>query len=158
MPDRSRRRSIPAADKNVIAVTATNSKDQLLAEANRGRHIAVAAPGVDVIVPAPGQGYQLSTGTSVAAAEVSGIVALLIELQPGLTPDEIRKILQSTALDLGPKGIDEQFGAGLADARRAVLSLGVGEAAAVNEARASAAGLFAERWPEMPLMPFPTRR
>jgi hypothetical protein len=148
----------PAADRNVIAVTATNSKDQLLPQANRGRHIAVAAPGVDVTVPAPGQGYQLSTGTSVAAAEVSGIVALLIELQPGLTPDEIRKILQSTALDLGPKGIDEQFGAGLADARRAVLSLGVGEAAAVNEARAAPASLFAERWPEMPLMPFPTQR
>jgi subtilisin family serine protease len=102
----------------------------------------------------------LSTGTSVAAAEVSGIVALLIELQPGLTPDEIRKILQSTALDLGPKGIDEQFGAGLADAQRAVLSLGGGEAraAAVNEARATPASLFAERWPEMPLMPFPTGR
>jgi subtilisin family serine protease len=150
----------PAADKNVIAVTATNSKDQLLPQANRGRHIAVAAPGVDVIVPAPGQGYQLSTGTSVAAAEVSGIVALLIELQPGLTPDEIRKILQSTALDLGPKGTDEQFGAGLADARRAVLSLGVGEAraATVNEARATPVSLFAERWPEIPLLPFPTRR
>ena len=118
----------PAADKNVIAVTATNSENQLLPQANRGRHIAVAAPGVDVLVPSPGRGYQLSTGTSVAAAEVSGIVALLIELQPGLTPDEIRKILQSTALDLGPKGIDEQFGAGLADAQRAVLSLGVGEA------------------------------
>jgi hypothetical protein len=150
----------PAADKNVIAVTATNAKDQLLPQANRGRHIAVAAPGVDVIVPSPGQGYQLSTGTSVAAAEVSGIVALLIELQPGLTPDAIRKILQSTALDLGPKGIDEQFGAGLADAQRAVLSLGVGEArvATVNEVRAAPVGLFAERWPEMPLMPFPMGR
>jgi subtilisin family serine protease len=150
----------PAADKNVIAVTATNAKDQLLPQANRGRHIAVAAPGVDVIVPSPGQGYQLSTGTSVAAAEVSGIVALLIELQPGLTPDAIRKILQSTALDLGPKGIDEQFGAGLADAQRAVLSLGVGEArvATVNEVRAAPVGLFAERWPEMPLMLFPTGR
>jgi hypothetical protein len=79
-------------------------------------------------------------------------------LQPGLTPDEIRKILQSTALDLGPKGIDEQFGAGLADAQRAGLSLGVGEAAAVNEARAAPASLFAERWPAMPLMPFPTGR
>ena len=52
----------PAADKNVIAVTATNSKDQLLPEANRGRHIAVAAPGVDVIVPAPGKGIPVVDG------------------------------------------------------------------------------------------------
>ena len=36
----------PAADKNVIAVTATNAENQLLPQANRGRHIAVAAPGV----------------------------------------------------------------------------------------------------------------
>jgi subtilisin family serine protease len=142
----------PAADKNVIAVTATNSENQLLPQANRGRHIAVAAPGVDILVPSPGRGYTMSTGTSVAAAEVSGIAALLIQLQPGLTPDEIRKILQSTALDLGPKGIDEQFGAGLADAQRAVRSLGVAEA------RAAPASLFAERWPEMPPTPFPSRQ
>jgi subtilisin family serine protease len=43
----------PAADKNVIAVTATNSENQLLPQANRGRYIAVAAPGVDVLVPSP---------------------------------------------------------------------------------------------------------
>jgi subtilisin family serine protease len=97
----------------------------------------------------------MSTGTSVAAAEVSGIVALLIQLQPGLTPDQIRKVLQSTALDLGPKGIDEQFGAGLADAERAVLSLEAGEARAAP--RPAAANLFADRWPEMPLRLFPTR-
>jgi hypothetical protein len=151
----------PGADKNVIAVTATNSENQLLPQANRGSYIAVAAPGVDVLVPSPGQGYRTSTGTSVAAAEVSGIVALLIELRPGLTPDEVRKILQSTALDLGPKGIDEQFGAGLADAQRAVLSLRAGEVGAgeigAGEARAAPANLFAERWPEIPLTPFPSR-
>jgi subtilisin family serine protease len=151
----------PAADKNVIAVTAINSENQLLPQANRERHIAVAAPGVDILVPSPGRGYMTSTGTSVAAAEVSGIVALLIQLRPGLTPDEVRKVLQSTALDLGPKGIDEQFGAGLADAQRAVLSLGVaearGEAREVAEARAAPASLFAERWPVIPLTPFPSR-
>jgi subtilisin family serine protease len=36
----------PAADRNVIAVTATDADDKLFAEANRGGHIAVAAPGV----------------------------------------------------------------------------------------------------------------
>jgi Subtilase family len=82
---------------------------------------------------------------------VSGIAALLIQLRPRLTPDEIRKVLQSTALDLGPKGIDDQFGAGLADAQGAVLSLGVAEA------RAAPASVFAERWLEIPLIPFPTR-
>ena len=113
----------PAADPNVIAVTATDADDRLLKVANRGRHIALAAPGVDIVLPATGGGYQVSSGTSVAAAHVSGIAALLLELKPGLAPDAARKILQSTARDLGPKGRDDQFGAGVANAYRAVRSL-----------------------------------
>jgi subtilisin family serine protease len=136
----------PAADKNVIAVTAIDADDRLLSAANRGKHIAVAAPGVDVLVPAPGRAYQLTTGTSVAAAEVSGIVALLVELKPSITPDEVRKVLQSTAFDLGPKGPDDQFGAGRADAERAVMAL------APEANRAERPILFADRWPEVPLL------
>jgi len=129
----------PAADPNVIAVTATDAQDQLLAVASRGRHIAVAAPGVDILAPAPGGGYQLSTGTSIAAAQVSGVAALLLELQPGLKPDALRKILLSTATDLGPKGRDEQFGAGLTDANRAILALNAASAARPKPTNVSAA-------------------
>lgn len=125
----------PAADPNVIAVTATNTDDKLLPAASRGRHIAVAAPGVAILGPAPGEGYQLSTGTSVAAAHVSGVVALLLERKPDLTPEAIRRILLSSAADLGPKGRDDQFGAGLTDAYRAVQSLDADVPANVSAAR-----------------------
>jgi subtilisin family serine protease len=80
----------------------------------------VAAPGVDIVAPAPNVAYQVSTGTSIAAAHVSGVVALLLSLEPTLTPDAVRKLLLSTAIDLGPKGRDDQFGAGLADAYHAI--------------------------------------
>jgi hypothetical protein len=113
----------PAADPNVIAVTATDAEDKLLRAANRGRHIALAAPGVDILAPAPHARYQTTSGTSIAAAHVSGLAALLLERKPDLTPDAVRKILLSTAADLGAKGRDDQFGAGLADAYRALLSL-----------------------------------
>jgi hypothetical protein len=113
----------PAADPNVIAVTATDPDDKLFVQSNRGRHIAVAAPGVDIVAPAPSGTYQFTTGTSVAAAQVSGIVALLLDAKPGLTPQAVRKALLSTARDLGPKGRDDQFGAGLTDAYGAVQSL-----------------------------------
>jgi hypothetical protein len=136
----------PAADKNVIAVTAIDADNRLLAAANRGKYIAVAAPGVDVLVPAPGRAYQLTTGTSVAAAEVSGIAALLVELKPSITPDEVRKVLQSTAFDLGRKRPDDQFGAGLADAERAVMAL------APEADRPDRPILFADRWPDVPLL------
>jgi subtilisin family serine protease len=112
----------PAADPNVVAVTATDSEDALFSGANRGSHIAVAAPGVDVLVPGLNGTYQLSTGTSVAAAEVSGVAALLIERNPALTPADIRRILMRTAKDLGPKGRDPEFGAGLVNAFQAVRS------------------------------------
>jgi subtilisin family serine protease len=110
----------PAADPNVIAVTATDDEDVLFARANRGDYIAVAAPGVDVLVPGLNGTYQLTTGTSVAAAEVSGVAALLIERNPALKPGDVRRILMRTAKDLGPKGRDREFGAGLVNAFQAV--------------------------------------
>jgi subtilase family protein len=113
----------PAADPNVIAVTAIDQNDRLFASANQGPHIAVAAPGVDILEPAPNAGYQVTTGTSVAAAHVSGIAALLIERNPSLDPDAIHEILTSSAKTLGPKGRDDQFGWGLVDPTRALLDV-----------------------------------
>jgi len=113
----------PAADPNVIAVSATDAEDKLFKASNRGRHIAVSAPGVDILVPSPDANYQVISGTSFAAAHVSGVVALILERKPNLDPDSIRKVLLATAKDLGPVGPAEQFGAGLADAYQALLAL-----------------------------------
>src|SRR6202142_2467963 len=112
----------PAADPNVIAVTATDAEDKLFPQANRGRHIAVAAPGAQILVALPDGGYEVSSGTSYSAAEVSGIAALMLERKSGLTPDKLRDILLATAKDLGPKGRDLMFGAGLADAYGALMA------------------------------------
>jgi subtilisin family serine protease len=106
----------------VIAVTAVDASDALFSGANRGKYIAVAAPGVDILVPAPDASYQLTTGTSVAAAEVSGVVALLLERNPRLTPKDVRRILIRTAKHLGPRGSERDYGAGLVDALQAVTA------------------------------------
>ena len=113
----------PAADENVIAVTAIDADDRLLPQANQGRHIALAAPGVGVLEPAANAGYQLTTGTSVAAAHVSGVAALIIARKPDIDFAALEKILFSTAKDLGPKGRDSQFGFGLVDPYRALDAL-----------------------------------
>jgi hypothetical protein len=110
----------PGADPLVIAVTATDVDDKLFTGANRGKYISVAAPGVDILVPAPENAYQLTTGTSVAAAEVSGIVALLLERNPKLTPADIRRILTASARRLGTGERDDNFGAGLIDPLKAL--------------------------------------
>src|SRR5262249_19633555 len=100
----------PAADPHVIAVTATDVEDKLFSGANRGRHVAIAAPGVDILVPAPEATYQMTTGTSVATAHVSGVIALMLERNPNLTPTAVRRILTLSAKKLGP---NDQCGAGL---------------------------------------------
>jgi len=113
----------PAADPNVIAVTATDYDDRLFAMANRGSHVAIAAPGVDILVATPGESYKMESGTSFAAAFVSGVAALVLERKPQAGPDAVKKALLSTARDLGPKGRDDQFGAGLMDAYQAVSTV-----------------------------------
>ena len=65
----------PAADAHVIAVTATDADDKLFPLSNRGRHIAVAAPGAQILVAIPDAAYEVGSGTSYSAAEVSGIAA-----------------------------------------------------------------------------------
>jgi subtilisin family serine protease len=114
----------PASDPNVIAVTATDVDDKLFQGSNRGHHIAVAAPGVRLLLPIPGGNYDMTTGTSFAAAHISGIAALILEREPALSPDSVRRVLLSTARDLGPAGRDKDFGAGLADAYEALRSIG----------------------------------
>jgi Subtilase family len=121
----------PGADPNVMAVTATDDHDRLFNRANQGKYISVAAPGVDILVPAPGGGVALTTGTSVATAHVTGVAALLIAQKSTRTPEELRAILVTTAKDLGPKGFDTQFGAGLVDPLRA-LQFGSAKSAAIR--------------------------
>jgi subtilisin family serine protease len=79
----------PAADPNVIAISATDADDRLFEQSNRGRHITVAAPGAQILVAIPDNGYEMSSGTSYSAAEVSGIVALMLQRTPNLTPPRI---------------------------------------------------------------------
>jgi hypothetical protein len=137
----------PAADPNVIAVTATDADDKHFAQANQGPHVAVSAPGVDVLEPAPNGGYQLTTGTSVAAAHVSGVVALLIERDPSLDPVAIHEILTLSARDLGSKGRDDTFGWGLVDPSRALqeLDLKVAEQRKGNKPPAARPGPVSSR-------------
>ncbi len=62
--------------------------------------------------------YGLGSGTSQAAAHVTGVVALMLNVNPKLTPEAVLEILQKTAMDLGASS--EAQGAGLIDAALAV--------------------------------------
>ena len=109
----------PGAEPMVLAITATDHRNRIYRNANRGPYIFAAAPGVDVLAPAPGGGSGLVTGTSFAAAVLSGVAALLIERYRDLPPERLAAAIAKSARDLGPPGRDPVFGAGLANAAAA---------------------------------------
>jgi subtilase family protein len=111
----------PAAFEGVIAVTATDASDGLMPQANRGAYVFISAPGVEMVAPS-GAGSDVVTGTSFAAAIVSGAIANLIHAAPGRTADNIERALAATARDLGSKGRDNDFGFGLLDVKAAVAA------------------------------------
>jgi subtilisin family serine protease len=111
----------PAAYRNVVGVTATDADDKLMPQAVRGRQVAVAAPGVDILAAAPNGSYQITSGTSVAAAHVSGVAALLLSRNPKLSPDGVRKIIERSARHIPGKRYE--VGAGEIDALAAVQAL-----------------------------------
>jgi subtilisin family serine protease len=118
--------SYPAAYPDVIAVTAHDSADHLYSHANHGAYIAVAAPGVDILVPILKRGHMFMSGTSMSSAYVAGIMALLLERTPNLSPERAKRILMETADDLGAPGRDDEFGAGRVDAPAALETMASG--------------------------------
>lgn len=110
------RPAFPAALPEVLAVTALDASERLYADANLGGYIDLAAPGVDLVTTAPGGAQPSVSGTSFAAAAVSGVAALLREHRPDATAQELVAAMSGAVRDLGPAGQDEQFGRGLLSA------------------------------------------
>ncbi|HEV2755974.1 MAG TPA: S8 family peptidase [Actinomycetota bacterium] len=86
-----------------------------------------AAANNDTAQPRPGASDPVATannrawygvfgGTSASAPYIAGVVALMLEVDPSLTPAEIDAILKRTARDFGPKGWDDAWGWGEVDA------------------------------------------
>ena len=128
--------SYPAAyDVYVIAVGATRYDTARAPYSNYGSSLDVVAPGGDLNVDQSGDtygdgvlqetfsgtswGYYFFEGTSMATPHVSGTAALLYS-QGVTSPDEIRNVLQSSAVDLGATGWDMYYGHGLINAYNAL--------------------------------------
>ena len=76
---------------NIIAVAATDNKDNLASFSNYGvTAVDLGAPGVDILSLSPGNGYRLLSGTSMATPHVSGVAALILAHNPGMTYAEVK--------------------------------------------------------------------
>ncbi len=108
----------PAALPGVIAVTAVDKNERVFSRANRGDYIDLSAPGVGILTTAPRSSFQVSSGTSLATAHVTGAIALLKSLNPNFNPES----LKHTATDLGQPGLDRDYGHGLINVERALAA------------------------------------
>ncbi len=83
----------------------------------------VCAPGVNITSLSNGSdtGYASGwSGTSMATPHVAGLMALMLSKNPQLTPREVDSIIETTAIDLGPGGKDNDYGSGRIDCLDAV--------------------------------------
>ena len=114
----------PASNTNVIAVGAINQNLERSNFSNYGSEIDLVAPGTDIYSTTIDNSYASESGTSLAAPQVSGTIALMLSVNPTLTPDTIRNILRSTCMKLSgysfTSGWNNEVGYGLLDAYAAV--------------------------------------
>ncbi len=117
----------PASLPGVVAVAGTDMWDGPAPFSGHGKQVVVSAPAEEIRVPEPGVGFADMYGTSVAAALVSGVVALLEEAEA----DNPVLALAEGSKDLGEPGYDEEFGFGRVSAFNSVLEALSGCGAAV---------------------------
>jgi serine protease len=117
-------KSYPASYSSVISVAATDINNEHAWFSQRNGEVDLAAPGVGVLSTIPGNQYFSLDGTSMASPHVAGVAALLWSYFPEKNAKEIRAALESTALDLGIPGRDDEFGHGLVQADLAYEFLG----------------------------------
>lgn len=131
------------ADTRPIVVGASLEDDTIASFSNFGRLLHVVAPGAgtdtglgvapsvnilslkangtyDTALTKVGERYLRLSGTSMAAPHVSGLSALVLSRHPEFTKEQVRQILQDTAIDIGSPGVDEHAGFGRINASQAV--------------------------------------
>jgi subtilisin len=87
----------PGRYNEVLAVAASTRQDRLAPFSSSGEEVDLVAPGSGVLSLAPGGGFLRMSGTSMAAPHVSAAAALLLGLEPYLSPAAVRQRLRGTA-------------------------------------------------------------
>lgn len=120
------RLNYPARLSTVISVGAINRNRNLAGFSSYGADLDLVAPGEAILSTyknTPGELYFEMNGTSMSAPYVTGAIALLLSLHPGLNPEEVRARLLNSTDDLGDPGFDIRFGHGLLNVRKLLESV-----------------------------------
>lgn len=123
--------SYPArCNSDILTVGAVTPSFVLSHCSNYGDGLDIVAPGSEILSTHNDNGYSISQGTSMAAPHVSGVAGLMFSINPGLTGQDVRDIIEQTAIKNPDYNTDtllengtwcSYYGYGLLDAHRAVL-------------------------------------
>ncbi len=114
----------PGAYRHVLAVGAVDATGQPLAESTQGLQVAVAAPGRDILsggaqVASGGPRFETRTGTSMAAAIISGVAARIYAARPTLSPAQVTEMIMASGNN--PAGtVDRARGTGVVNLIKAL--------------------------------------
>jgi subtilisin family serine protease len=107
----------PGCARKAITVGASDKSDVIASFSSRGPvdityaiKPDITAPGVAIYSAYLDNHYAIASGTSMAAPHVAGICALLRQLHPTWTPDEIKSVLIQTAKDIGEDNFTQGSG------------------------------------------------
>ncbi len=117
----------PSDFANVISVINTKNytdptSNAKASSSNYGANKTISAPGESIYSTILSNNYGINSGTSMAAPIVSGVVAMMLYVNPSLTPAQITSMLTSTATDLYTPGFDVYTAWGNVNAYRAVAT------------------------------------
>jgi subtilisin family serine protease len=108
----------------IVSVAATDRRNRLATFSNYGETtVDIGAPGVDIYSTLPNGAYGNMSGTSMAAPQVTGAIALLAAAKPGLTAAELKTAILSTAQPI-PALAGKVATGGLLNVHEALRSLG----------------------------------
>ena len=124
----------PARYDTVIGVGSVDSNGATYYRSNHNASVFITAPGVDVRSTAAAGGFLNCTGTSFSVPQAAGAAAVLMGIDPDLTPGGIRDLMSSTASDQGEEGYDEYYGYGVLNLAGCVTALtsGSGESSSAG--------------------------
>jgi subtilisin family serine protease len=103
----------PASYPEVVGVTAVDAHRKVLLEACRGNQVKFAAPGADMAAADLAPAFAVVRGTSFAAPIVAGLLAVSLPEPNREAAVKAIDMLASQASDLGSRGVDKTYGAGL---------------------------------------------
>lgn len=124
----------PANLSSLISVSALSSNGSLASFSTFGSGLFISAPGQGIRTTdrSGGDGYGSGNtttidGTSFASPYTAAVAALVLSVDPSLSPDDVQDVLANTAVDYGSSGYDTSYGHGFVNARNALDAVDTGD-------------------------------